>query len=83
MKDFDLKESLTPEELQLRGLFRPVPNVMGFSVYYRDGNARTRSATLVENTITKNGGTWLEWFQDLRDRRDMSAYLRIRWNAYI
>ena len=83
VKDFDLKESLTPQELQLRGLFRPVPNVMGYSIYYRDGTAKTRSATLVENTLTKNGGTWLEWFQDLRDRRDMSAYLRIRWNAYI
>ena len=83
VKDFDLKEEVSPQELQLRGLFRPVPNVMGFSIYFRDGNAKTKSATLVENTIHKaGGGTWLEWLQDLRDRRDMAAYLRIRWNSY-
>ena len=35
IKDFDLHEKLTPEELQIRGSFRPIPNVLGFSLFFR------------------------------------------------
>ena len=35
IKDFDLKEKLDPEEIQIRGAFRPLPNVMGFSLFYK------------------------------------------------
>ena len=81
LKDFDLDEKLDSQEIQLRGLFRPIPNVMGFSLYSRriKGTARSHFS-VVENTLNKNvGGTWSEWFQDLKDRRDMSFYLRRRW----
>lgn len=84
VKDFDLKEDLTPEETQIRGAFRPLPNVIGFSRYYRDYASWYGSHfSIVENTLYKSaGGTWLEWFQDLRDRRDMSSYLRKSWRTY-
>lgn len=81
IKDFDLHENLTPEEIQIRGAFRPLPNVMGFSLFYKPvAKKGKRHLSIVENTLFKNGGgSWLEFFQDLRDRRDMAAYLRGRW----
>ena len=33
IKGFDIQEHITPEELQIRGAFRPIPNVMGFSLF--------------------------------------------------
>ena len=80
IKDFDLKEHLTPEEIQIRGAFRPMPNVMGFSLFYKSLKSGGNHFSIVENTLWKRaGGSWTEWFQDFRDRRDMSAYLRGRW----
>ena len=35
LKDVDLKEKLTPYEIQTRGGYRPIPNVMGFSLYFK------------------------------------------------
>ena len=35
IKGFDFDEKLSPRELTLRGAFRPVPNVLGFSLYFR------------------------------------------------
>ena len=63
IRDFDLHEHLSPEELQIRGTFRPLPNVMGFSLFYKpllqSGGSHF---TIVENTLLKLGsGTWLEW----------------------
>jgi hypothetical protein len=53
---------------------------MGFSLYYKKLSAGMHFS-IVENSLFKNSGsTWKEWFQDLRDRRDMSAYLRGRWS---
>lgn len=81
IKDFDLHEKLDPEEIQIRGAFRPMPNVMGFSLFYRPllkigGN----HFSIVENSLWKKaGGSWLEYYQDFRDRRDMSSYLKGRW----
>jgi hypothetical protein len=62
IKDFDIKEDLSPEELQIRGAFRPMPNVMGFSLFSKRtpiGN----HFSIVENTLNKKAaGTWTEWF---------------------
>lgn len=53
---------------------------MGFSLYFRGMQKGGAILTVIENTLTKvKGGTWFEWFGDLRDRRDMSAYLKGRW----
>lgn len=80
IKDFDLKEKLSPEEIQIRGAFRPLPNVMGFSLFYKTLTQGGTHFSIVENTLFKRAsGTWLEWFQDVRDRRDMHAYLKGRW----
>ena len=83
IKGFDMKERLTPEEIQIRGAFRPIPNVMGFSLFYKPlSQAGNFHFSIVENTLFKKaGGTWLEWFQDQRDRRDIAAYLKCRWLA--
>ncbi len=79
IKGFDVNEELTPEEIQIRGAFRPIPNVMGFSLFYKKLGLGAH-LSIVENSLwKKSGGTWLEWFQDFRDRRDMSTYLRGRW----
>lgn len=78
IKDFDLREKLTPEEIQIRGAFRPMPNAMGFSLYYRELKNYKRNShfSIIENTLLKKAsGTWTEWLQDLRDRRDMKNYL--------
>ena len=63
LKGFDLDEKVDAYELTMRGAHRPLPNVLGFSVYLRHlplGNKEWFS--LVENTLYKTGGTWFEWF---------------------
>jgi hypothetical protein len=80
IRDFDLHESLSPEELRIRGQFRPVPNVMGFSLFYKGLTRGGIHLSIVENTLWKQaGGTYREWIRDFRDRRDMSAFLRKQW----
>ena len=74
----DLKENLTPEEIQIRGAYRPLPNVLGFSLYSRDTKSTLgyHYMSIVENSLYKaSGSTWAEWFRDLRDKRDMASYL--------
>ena len=88
VKDLDLHEHIDGQEEEIRGRYRPLPNVMGFSLYYRDAaNNVKRSSphlSVVENTLYKaTPGTWIEWFQDFRDRRDMAAYLSGRWSQFI
>ncbi len=80
IKGFDANEELTPEEIQIRGAFRPLPNVLGFSLFSKKLASGSSHFSIVENALWKKAqGTWLEWFQDFRDRRDMAAYLRTRW----
>jgi hypothetical protein len=52
---------------------------MGFSLYYRVQAKKAIHLSIIENTLFKNGGTWFEWLADMRDRRDMSHYLKGRW----
>ncbi len=60
----------------MRASFRPLPHAMGFSLYYREFLNSQRQCTIVENTLYKpSKGTWMERWQDFKDRRDMSAYL--------
>ena len=80
IRGFDLDEKLDPQEITIRGAFRPMPNVLGFSLYYRQMKSGARHFSVVENALFKTGGTWFEWFSDLKDRRDMSIYLRSRWS---
>ena len=63
VKDFNLHEYLSPEELQIRGAFRAMPNVMGFSLFFRGLNKGGTHLSIIENTLNKRaGGTWTEWF---------------------
>ena len=53
---------------------------MGFSAFVKPLNMGHIHFTVVENTLNKAAaGTWLEWFTDLRDKRDMSNYLKARF----
>ncbi len=62
IKDFDIKEQLTPEEIQIRGAFRPLPNVLGFSLFSKYTNMGNHF-TITENTLNKKANyTWTEWF---------------------
>jgi hypothetical protein len=53
---------LTPEEIQIRGAFRPLPNVLGFSLFSKYTNMGNHF-TITENTLNKKANyTWTEWF---------------------
>lgn len=78
--DFNLHEELTPEELRIRGSFRPIPNVLGFSLFCKNLAIGGSHFSIVENTLWKQAsGTFREMIRDLRDRRDMSSYLKNQW----
>ena len=63
LKGFDLNEKLDAFELTMRTAHRPLPNVLGFSVYVKHlPQANKEWFSLVENTLYKTGGTWFEWY---------------------
>ena len=78
---FDINENVSERELAMRLTYRPVTNVVGFSLFTRAwNNSRSVSWTMTENTLNKTSGyRWQEWFRDLQDRRDIAAYLHNRW----
>ena len=53
---FNLEEHLTNSEIQFRGAYRPMPNVVGFSLYHRKTQAGGNHLSIVENTIEKSSG---------------------------
>ena len=78
----DINEELTEMELSTRLQYRSVPNVIGFSLFSRAWSTPGSTAhySIVENSLSKKSAyRWSEWFRDLQDRRDMAAYLRLRW----
>lgn len=84
---FDLKEELSNQERQIRMAHRPMPNILGFSLYWKPLSPATFFSSLsknimwahfsiVENTLWKsNGQTWQGWWSTWKDRRDMSWHL--------
>lgn len=80
LHDVNLREDLTDREINIRGQHRAMPNVTGFSLYYRKTGYGTNHFSIVENSLWKiSGNTWSQWWSNWNDRRDMSAYLRTRW----
>lgn len=83
VKNFDLKEHVSPEERYIRSAHRAVPNVLGFSMFFKPINPlnpKSNHYSIVENTLTKASDyTWAEWFGDLQDKRNIAAYLKTRW----
>ena len=78
--EINVNEALTEEELTIRLGYRAMPNVIGFSMFTRAYENATRgSYSIVENTLAKKGDRWSTWFRDLQDKRDISAYLKMRW----
>ena len=74
---FNLKEKVGVKEHNIRQMHRPMPNALGYSLYYRGS---CKHLSIVENSIWKaSAQTWREWWQNLADRRDMSTYLYLRW----
>ena len=60
---WDMKEEVTQKELNTRLLFRPQPNCVGMSLYYRNTANGTNHLSIVENTLWKpNVGTWTNWW---------------------
>jgi hypothetical protein len=77
VKNFDLGEYVGPEEAQIRNRHRAVPNVLGFSIFFKPLETAATSGrnhwSLVENSLTKASDyTWAEWFGDLNDKRNIS-----------
>jgi hypothetical protein len=59
----DLHENISTQELQLRGQNRAMPNVLGFSLYYRKTGYGTNHFSIVENSLWKtSGSSWAEWW---------------------
>ena len=78
--EMDVNEALSDEELQIRLGYRAMPNVIGFSLFLRAYENKNRgSLSIVENSLAKQGDRWSTWFRDLQDKRDISAYLKMRW----
>ena len=77
----DINEKMDQTEVQTRLQFRPMPNVIGFSLFTRPWTGKKSvSWTLVENSLLKQSNyRWAEWFRDLQDRRDIASYLNNRW----
>ena len=66
----------------MRGAFRPLPNLIGFSLYLRALDSGFNHVSIIEGSMEKTSGVgWVEWFKDMRDRRDISNYLKMRWNC--
>lgn len=80
LPQFDLDEEVDNKELAYRYRFRSLPNMLGFSLYYRKTGSGLNHLSIVENSLWKtSGNTWSQWWKDLNDRRDIAAYLRKRW----
>jgi hypothetical protein len=80
VKNFDLKEHVGPEEAYIRSAHRAVPNVVGYSLFFRPLSDFGNHFSLVENSLNKASDyTWAEWFGDIQDKRDMAAYIKTRW----
>ena len=80
MGDFNLKENISAEERSIRTRFQAMPNLLGFSLYYRKTELGANHFSIVENTLWKeSGSSWSQWWNDLNERRDISRYLRKRW----
>ena len=63
IKGFDIHEKLDPKELNIRLQYRPMPNVMGFSLFYKQLQAGNTHLSIVENSMFKETrGTWTEWW---------------------
>ena len=78
--EFDLTEDVSNHELAMRYKFHGLPNMLGFSLYYRKTGSGINHLSIVENSLWKKSGQgWSEWWKDLNDRRDIACYLRKRW----
>ena len=76
----DVRENVSSEEQELRIKYKPMPNVVGFSLFtraYQTGSSGSWS--LVENSLHKPNQRWADWMKDLCDKRDISSYLLYRW----
>ena len=77
----DINEAVSTKENILRLQYRPMPSVIGFSLFTRPwANSTSSSYTVVENSLTKPNMRWAEWFRDQQDRRDIASYLKLRWS---
>ena len=55
---WDMKEECTQKEINTRLIYRPMPNCVGFSLYYRKTNSGTNHLSIVENTLWKPSYSW-------------------------
>lgn len=77
---WNLHEQVSNQEAIMRAMHRALPNVIGFSLYYRKTTSGINHLSVVENTLWKASQiSWGEWWQTLNDRRDLSRYLMRRW----
>lgn len=53
--NFNIEEKLDPEEIQIRGAHRPFPNIIGFSLFFKDASFGSHMS-IVENSMTKLDG---------------------------
>lgn len=78
----DVRENVGAEEASIRYAFKPIPNILASSLYWRklkDGNFHF---SIMENAWLKTQYTWEESFKDFWDKRDLYHYLYGRWASY-
>ena len=77
---FDLHEKVGVYEDRIRRIHRPIPHVVGFSLYFRKNQGASAHLSITENTLWKaSEESWAEWWQTVNDRRDIARYMRRRW----
>ena len=65
MGNIDVREPVDAHEFALRMAFREIPNVLSFSMFFKNLKKGVNHFSLVENSFVKRGGyTWSEWYKD-------------------
>ena len=77
----NIEENIDQNERKIRLLYRPIPNVVSASLFFK---AKERGIgyhqSIIEKFVAKNTQQrWLEYFKDLKDRRDVMSYLYMKW----
>ena len=77
----DLRQQLSDKERIILKTFRPTPNILSFSLYWRKLTSGGSHMSITEAGFDKIGAPFMEKFNDYLTRRDAFSYLKGRWNA--
>ena len=79
---WDMKEHLTNKELHYRTNYRSTPNILGFSLFWKNAEKGRNHLSIVQNTNYKPYTSWTDRYNDFFAKRDAFAYIKSRWFAH-